>query len=232
MSSQPMSAHAIFKKYKARLKKLDTPHFCDVSERVQVLHNQIRPLAMGLKMVGIAHTVESRGDLLAMFAALKVAGLDEVLMVSGGGPSLALAGELMATEAKRKKLAGIVIDGGCRDVDMIPKIKLPFYASFVCPQAGPRMTLGRTQVTITCGGVAVCAGDIVIGDDNGVIVIPLHELEDIVELAEARRENEKIALKKMHAGMSLLDMLNLDEHVDNIKQGKQSKLVFNPQGRK
>lgn len=220
------SSHTLFKKYKARLKKLDTTLFCDVSEEVQVLNHQIHSLVPGLKMVGIAHTVESQGDLLAMFQALQTAQADEVLVVKGDGSFIALAGELMAREAKNKKLAGIVIDGGCRDVDMLPKVKLPFYAGFVSPKAGTRTHLGRTQITLTCGGVVVHPGDIVIGDDNGVIVIAPSDLAEIVVKAEARCEKEKIVLEQMHKGVSLLDMLNLNVHLENLKEGKNSSLTF------
>lgn len=224
-----LAMHALFKKYKARLKKLDTPHFCDVSEKVRVLHHHIRPLIPGLKMVGVAHTVASKGDLLAVFHALRTAKPDEILMIDANGATNALAGELIATEAKRRKLAGIVIDGACRDVDMISKIKLPFYAKAIYARAGARQVLGKTQVTVKFGGVIVRAGDIIVGDSDGVVVIDVHDLEEVVRLAEVRRENEKVVLRKMKQGISLLDMLNLDEHFANIRKGKKSKLVLNPQ---
>lgn len=140
------------------------------------MHQHIRPLTSGVKMVGVAHTLASKGNLLALFYALRTAGSDKILMINANGSENALAGELIATEARRRKLAGIVIDG----------------------------------------------------DSDGVVVIDVRDLEEVVRLAEARRKNEKVALHKMKQGVSLIDILNLDEHFANIRKRKKSKLALNP----
>ena len=81
----------------------------------------------------------------------------EVLVVDGGGGARALAGELFATGAARRKLAGVVIDGACRDTPRLATLPLPLYARWVCPAAGTAERLGETQRPVVCGGPRVTA---------------------------------------------------------------------------
>ena len=105
-------------------------------------------------MVGRARTVRCRDDFLTVIKALEESEPGEVLVIDGGGGTRALAGELFATEAARRKLAGIVIDGACRDTPKLATLQLPVYARWVCPAAGTAQRLGATQQAVSCGGVA------------------------------------------------------------------------------
>jgi regulator of RNase E activity RraA len=135
-------------------------------------------------------------------------------------------GELFTTEAKRKGLAGAVIDGAVRDVARVRTLGFPVYARLITPMAGASGSMTSAPIPISCGGVTVLPGDIIIGDDDGIVAVSEAELMDILPAAEAIRRTEAEALRRMAAGESLLDMLNFDEHLDAIRAGRKSQLHF------
>src|SRR5262245_48107142 len=98
-----------------RVAAIDAAALCDVDPNIRVMDPGIRPVTSFRQMVGRARTVRCRDDILTVIQALDESGPGEVLVIDGGGGTRALAGELFATEAARRKLAGIVIDGACRD---------------------------------------------------------------------------------------------------------------------
>lgn len=215
-----------FKKLKERLARLDTACICDVSEKLRIMDPEIRPVYQGAKMVGVARTVHCKADFLSVLKALHDADEDEVLVIDAEGDKIALAGELFALEAQRKKLAGIVVDGGCRDVKGIRKINFPLFARYITPVAGTASKIFRTQIKINCGGVSVTPGDIVFGDDDGVVVMSPEEVTEILETAENIQRIEDKVLEKMEESKSLIDLLNFYDHYAKIDKKQESKLIF------
>ena len=209
-----------------RLLKLDTSCLCDARKTLRTLDSAIRPLVPGVKMVGRAFTVPCCDDFLRIVRALHDAEPGDVLIVDGQGGRKALAGELFATEARRKGLAGIVVDGAVRDVAAIRTLAFPVYCRAVTPMAGAVGSLSSTPVPVSCGGVTVLPGDIVIGDDDGVVVASEAELAEILPLAEEIKRKETEALRRMANGDSLHDLMNVSEHLDAIGSGKKSQLRF------
>lgn len=209
-----------------QLALLDTACLCDADKRLRVMDPEIRPLNPEMKMIGTACTVRCRGDFLSVIKALDEAQENEVLVVDGGGEKIALAGELFTTEAMRKGLAGIVVDGACRDVRRIRDLRFPFYSRFVTPMAGTASTVFATQIDVICGGVQVLPGDIVFGDSDGVVVFGLHEIEALLEAASRIQDNEEKVMKHLKKGQSLLDMLNFREHYSKVSKGEESNLSF------
>ena len=153
-----------------RLLALDTSCLCDAKKTLRVLNSDICPLVPGLKMVGRAFTVSCCDDILRVLRALREAAPGDVLIVDGQGGRKALAGELFTTEARRRGLAGMVVDGAVRDVATIRTLGFPIYARSVTPMAGSSRSLSSTAIPVSCGGVTVVPGDFVIGDDDGVVV--------------------------------------------------------------
>ncbi len=215
-----------FSALKKRLKRLDTACICDASKTFRIMDPGIRPVFQGIKMIGTARTVHCRGDFLSVINALEEAKENEILVIDAEGDKIAFAGEMFATEARRKKLAGMVIDGGCRDVKQIRKIQFPVYARYQTPLAGGASKLFKTQIKVSCGGVPVFPGDILFGDDDGVVVMSENEINSILDIAESVQTIEEKVMKKMEAGSSLFQLMNFSAHYEKVSKGQESKLTF------
>ncbi|MEE8377598.1 MAG: RraA family protein [Candidatus Aminicenantaceae bacterium] len=215
-----------FQSIKAKLQMLDTACVCDADKNLRVLDPGIRPLLPNLQMIGMASTVRCRGDFLSVIKALDEARENDVLIIDGGGEKIALSGELFSYEAKRKGLAGIVVDGACRDSSKIRKLRFPFYSRSITPMAGTASTIFATQIDVVCGSVRILPGDIIFGDSDGVVVINPGEVEDILYSAAQIQLTEEKVLAQLERGKSLLSLLNYREHYQKVGRGEESKLTF------
>ncbi len=215
-----------FNKIKNRLTRLDTACICDATKTFRVMDPGIRPVYTETKMIGIARTVHCRSDFLSVIKALEEAQEDEVLVIDAEGDKIAFAGEMFATEAQRKKLAGMVIDGGCRDVKQIRKIRFPVFARYQTPMAGGASKIFKTQITVQCGGISVAPGDIMFGDDDGIVVMNEKEIASVLDVAESIQETEEKVLKKMASQTSLFHLMNFSDHFERISKGQKSRLEF------
>jgi len=186
----------------------------------------IRPIRLGLKLAGRAHTVVCEEDFLTVIKALRDACPGEVLVVDTHGSRRAVAGELFATEASRKGLAGIVVDGAVRDTAKIRTLSTPVYSRTILPVAGTTRRIFETQVPVRCGGVVVNPGDVIFGDDDGIVVATEQGFADLIPAAEAIQGKEETALARMGKGESLLAMLNFEEHFREIRANRESALKF------
>ena len=198
-----------------RLRSIDTTTLSDAGKDLRVVDPALRPIAPGRKLVGRAVTVAAGDGLLPVVDALERAGAGDVLVIDSGGGTRALAGELFASEAHRKGLAGIVIDGYCRDTSELRNIDLPFYARGCVPHAaGPGSPPG-TPGPVQCGGVGVMPGDILVGDDDGIVIGTADELAAVLEAAEALQATERSILAGIQSGTSLFE--RLERHAGGLR---------------
>lgn len=217
-----MLASEIFR----RLEGIETTHLADANKQVRVMDSGIRPIRLGLKLIGRAYTVRAVEDFMTVVLALADAQPGEVLVVDTAGSQRAVVGELFSYEARRRGLAGIVVDGPIRDTVTIRAIDLPVYARTCTPMAGTTQKIFERQQPVNCGGVTVNPGDILLGDDDGIIVVSEDELATLLPIAEQIEARERVAIGRVQAGESLLTMLNYAEHRTNLEAGVESALRF------
>jgi len=217
-----------FTHLRQRLLQLDPAALCDADKRLRVMDPALRSIKPGLKLVGTAFTLVCPDDHLTVLKALIDAKPGDVLVIDTRGGRRAVAGELFATEALNRKLGGIVVDGAVRDTATLRTLDLPVYARCVTPMSGTTRTACDTQVAVQCGGIAVNPGDIIFGDDDGLIVASTDELERILPVAEEIQSKESAALARMRNGENLPALLNFDEHWEAVTKKADSKLMFLP----
>ena len=209
-----------------RLRAVDTTTLSDAGKQLRVMDGGLRPLRLGLKLVGRAVTVAAGEDLMPVLDGLARAGAGDVLVVDGGGTPRALAGELFGSEAVRRGLAGIVIDGACRDSNQLRELPLPFYARGLSPRALPAQSVPTETGTVRCGGVEVAPGDVLVGDDDGIVVGSPDELAAVIDAAEALQATEASMLASIQAGDSLFSRLDYEEHLARRRAREESSLNF------
>lgn len=210
----------------ARLRAVQVSSLCDADKSLPVVDPAVRAVLADRPVVGPAFPVSAPGDHLPVFAALAQAPPGSVLVVATGGSTAAVSGELFATEAARRGLAGIVVDGYCRDLRGLRSVGLPIYARGVTPMAGTTVAVPRFGVAVTCGGVAVRPGDLVVGDDDGLVVAAAEVLAAALPLAERIERSERALLSGMAAGRSLHEMTTFERHVLALAEGRPSQLEF------
>jgi 4-hydroxy-4-methyl-2-oxoglutarate aldolase len=209
-----------------RLRHIDTASLSDASRELRVLPPAIRPLVSGGHMAGRAVTAVANQDLMSVIGALEISGVGDVLVVAAAGCDQAVCGELFGTEAFRRGMSGVVIDGLSRDSAALRKLAMPFYSRGVTPMAPPALSIPEIQVPLLIDGVQVVPGDIVVGDDDGIIVGTTAEFAAIVEAAEGIQTREKALRISIENGFSLFDTLNFTEHRQRLIAGIDSKLTF------
>ena len=209
-----------------RLLQIEASHLADADKGLRVMDAGVQRLNPGRKLVGTARTVVAREDFMSVMVALDEARPGEVLVIDTRGSRRAVLGELFSLEAARRGLAGIVVDGPVRDVVTLRQLDLPVYARSQTPLAGTLCQLQPTQVPVSCGGVQVCPGDILLGDDDGIVVITADELAALLPAAEAIEARERAVIARIQAGENLFGMLNFAEHRANLAAGLESALRF------
>lgn len=206
----------LFKKYdESELFKVfnmvSTPNISDAMHRKPAMRG-INPIWIGSKMVGKAVTVRTYpGDWSKTVEAIDIAGKGDVIVIDAGGKGgeVAVWGELASWSCKVKEIAGVVIDGAVRDVDDIREIKFPVFARYITSDAGEPKGFGEINIEIECGGVKVAPGDWVIGDDNGVIVIPKAQAQEMANRAMDVLERENRIREEIKRGSTLSKVLQL-----------------------
>jgi 4-hydroxy-4-methyl-2-oxoglutarate aldolase len=177
----------------------------DVAGRRGTLDGRIAPLSPEMRMAGPAFTIEVRaGDNLMIHAAMTMARPGDILVVDGKGDrGCALMGSLMMNACKKLGLGGVVLDAACRDSEELRALGFPVYAVGTNPNGPTKFVPGRINWPISCGGVAVRPGDLVVGDADGVVVVEREKAASLLDLAAKKVADERARLDDIAAGRNL-----------------------------
>ena len=188
----------------ARARGLPVANVSDCMSRMTAGGPRLRPIHDNGTMAGPALTVRTRpGDNLMVHKALDIAQPGDVIVVDAGGDlTNAIIGELMQSYAIQRGLAGIVINGAIRDLDALRAGSLPVYAAGVTHRGPYKDGPGEINVTIGLDGMVVEPGDLVIGDNDGILCIPFSQVDAVLEAASAKQAAEAKQMADILAGRS------------------------------
>lgn len=197
--TKSVSQFAVPREILTQFHGFSTPELCDGMLPFQAMHFEIKPW-VGSRIAGPAFTVHvpmGSSDLVA--EAIDQAGEGDILVLAGHGNCYgSLWGDFKSFCARRRNLGGVVIDGAFRDLSACREEGFPIFARAVVCGSVQKTGYGALNVPVQCGGVPVLPGDLIVGDENGVCVIPRGSVEEV--LALARRNREKQQAKEREAG--------------------------------
>lgn len=173
----------------------------DNMNRMYSMRSYIKPFN-NIPLLGAAITVKApMGDNLMIHAAMDLAKPGDIIVVDGEGcEDRALAGEMMVTYAEGLGIGGFIFDGAIRDVDGIRKASIPVYARAVTPQGPFKNGPGEINVPIACGGQVVFPGDILVGDEDGIVVIRPGDAQALAQISRIKHAQEEQKLTAQRGG--------------------------------
>lgn len=185
----------------AKLGEIATAMIGDSRARLGMMAANIRSVTPGLTMAGsVLPILAWEGDNLAIHAALDIAQPGDVLVINANGEvNRSVFGDILAEIALKRGVRGVVIDGAVRDVDSIIEFGLPVFARGICPAGPSKHGPGTVGQPVACGHLVCCAGDVIIGDNDGVIVVPRAEIDSTLAAVERQLDVEKNIRAKIRA---------------------------------
>jgi 4-hydroxy-4-methyl-2-oxoglutarate aldolase len=190
----------------------------DAMGRTGSMIAEIKPVWPRAKIVGPALTVRTfPADNLMIHKAVTLAKPGDVLVVNAGGyKDTAVFGDLLGYSCKVHGIAGVVIDGASRDAEGMAAIGFPVFARAVLPMGPFKDSPGSINVPVSCGGVAVRPGDIIVADADGVVVVPQEEAGDVLSKAQGAAAKEEQMRERLAKGEYIYDMLKLGEVLKSL----------------
>ncbi|HBK07676.1 MAG TPA: methyltransferase [Acetobacteraceae bacterium] len=187
-----------------RFRPIPVANISDSMSRMSAGGARLRPMHAGGVMAGPAFTVKARpGDNLLLHKALDLAQPGDIVVCDGGGDlTNALIGELMIAHAIQRGLGGVVINGAVRDVAAIREGRFPVFAAGVTHRGPYKDGPGEINVPVAIDGMVIAPGDLVIGDDDGMLCVPRLEAETIYRAAKAKNDAEEQQMAAIKAGTS------------------------------
>lgn len=191
----------------------------DVTAGALVVDTRIRPIRsfeLGRRMAGRAITAWcERADFGPVLHAIDLAGPGDVVVVDAGGSlETAYLGEVLGGVARRKKIAGLVVNGAVRDIDTIASWPdLPVFCLGNTPRGPLSKERGSVNASIVFGGIAVAPGDIVLGDNDGLAIVPAGDAGELLAKASQRIRMEEEWTRELLSGRTLIDVFSVPEAV-------------------
>ena len=177
---------------------LPVANIADMMNRVFCLDAKIRPMNSA-PLCGPAFTISTRpGDNLLLHKALDMAQPGDILVVAAQGElSNSIMGELMALWAIKRGLGGFIFDGAIRDIGTLKNMEIPIYASGITPAGPYKDGPGEINFAVSCGGVVINPGDILVGDEDGVVVIKPEDAPELLQKAQAKNLAEQKIMEEI-----------------------------------
>jgi 4-hydroxy-4-methyl-2-oxoglutarate aldolase len=187
----------------------------EAQDRIGALDPTIKPVKPGLTLCGPAFTVQcTPGDNMMLIAAIGTAQPGDVLVVSAGGlREQGGFGEVLATACKSRGLAGMVIDAGVRDGAAIREMGFPVFSTGLSMFGTVKETVGFLNHPVVVGGVYIEPGDIVSGDDDGVVHLKRADIERVCKAGQAREEKEEGIMKALRDGGDILELSGMRQRL-------------------
>jgi len=194
-----------------RLGELGVATVHEAQGRAGLMKPYMRPIYPTAKVAGPAVTVLSPpGDNLMIHAAVEICRPGDVLVVALVSESTdGMFGELLACSVRARGVAGVVIDAGVRDVADLAEMKFPVWAKAICAQGTVKETAGSVNVDVVCAGALVHPGDVIIGDLDGVVVVPREQAAEVARLGGERLAKEERSRERLSSGELGIDMYGL-----------------------
>lgn len=200
-------------------KEQSTATVHEVMGKKGAMESTIKPVDAGMKLCGQALTVTGGpSDNLMIIKAISMAEKGHVLVINNGeiensGPF----GEVLAVNSIARGTRGVVINNPIRDTEALRELGLPVFSTGSSIVGTTKTVLGTINHTISCGNTVVNPGDIILGDDDGVVVVPLEKAEQVLEKAIERENNESKVMDRIKNGESLFDIYGYQENLNQLK---------------
>jgi 4-hydroxy-4-methyl-2-oxoglutarate aldolase len=202
-----------------RLSELGVATVYEASGREGLIDIPLIQIIPESRVAGPARTALcGQDDNLMVHALIEQIQPGEVLVLSMPEPaSIALVGELLATQVKVRGAAGILVDASVRDVNELVALGLPIWSHFIRVRGATKTKIGELNTTVTVGGTQIAAGDIVVLDADGGVCVKRERVDEVLKASEERLAKENALRKKLLAGQLSYDLHGLRDYVERNK---------------
>lgn len=182
------------------------------------LDSGIKPIAAAMRMAGPALTVDARpaDNLMLHYAMLKARPGDVLVVDAKGFTEAGVWGDVFTEQALRMGLAGLVVNGAVRDAAAITAVGFPVFSRGLSIKGTGKHQPGRINVPVTIGDVQIHPGDIIVGDQDGLVVVPHDEVDAVLAKSRAREAQEAMFREQIRKGASTVELLRLAETLQRL----------------